>query len=60
MLRPRAIGKIVIIVLVIVCLLTSLLFALEVDVQDLYKGLRAITYAVMALTFATLYRYLED
>ena len=47
-------------VLVFCCLATAFLFALEVKEAELYKGLRAITYAVMALTFATLYRYFED
>ncbi|MHC4479638.1 MAG: hypothetical protein ACYS1C_01510 [Planctomycetota bacterium] len=60
MLRPRAFGKITIAVLLIVCLLVSLLFAIEADSGDTYKAFRAITYAIMALTFATVYRYFED
>jgi hypothetical protein len=60
MLRPRTLGKIVIAVLVIICLLTALIFALEAGEKDLYKGVRAIIYTLMALTFATLYRYFED
>lgn len=60
MLRPRTLGKIGIGVLVFCCLATAFLFALEVSKDELYKGMRAITYAVMALTFATLYRYFED
>jgi hypothetical protein len=58
--RPRALGKITIIVLMIVCMLVAVIFALEADSEHLYKGLRGITYSVLALTFATLYRYLED
>lgn len=60
MMRPRTLGKIVIAILVIVCLLVALLFALEVEEETLYKGARAITYAILALTFATIYRYFED
>jgi len=60
MLRPRTLGKIAMGVLVFCCLATAFLFALEVNKDELYKGYRAITYAVMGLTFATLYRYFED
>ena len=60
MLRPRTLGKIAMGVLVFCCLATAFLFALEVKEATLYKGMRAITYAVMGLTFATLYRYFED
>ncbi len=60
MLRPRSLGKIAIAVLIICCVLIAVLFAIEVSRDDLYKGARSITYAILALTFATLYRYLED
>jgi len=60
MLRPRTLGKIVIATLVVICLLTALIFALEAGEKEIYKGVRAITYSIMALTFATLYRYFED
>jgi hypothetical protein len=60
MLRPRILGRIVVAVLMLCCLLVALLFALEVGEGELYKGARAITYAIMALTFATVYRYFED
>ena len=60
MLRPRTWGKIAIGVLVFCCLMVAFLFALEVGRDSLYKGARAIAYAIMALTFATLYRYFED
>ena len=60
MLRPRTLGKIAVGVLVFCCLTTAFLFALEVNEDTLYKGFRSITYAIMGLTFATLYRYFED
>jgi hypothetical protein len=61
MLRPRTLGKIVIGVLMLAAMLTAWLFALEMDkTEELYKGFRAITYAIIALTFATIYRYFED
>ena len=61
MLRPRTLGKIVIGVLMLVAMLTAWLFALEMDkTEELYKGFRAITYAIIGLTFATIYRYFED
>lgn len=60
MLRPRTLGKIVIGVAIVFSLSTSLLFALEVGDDDLYLGFRAIAYAIMGLTFATIYRYFED
>lgn len=60
MMRPRTLGKIVVVILIIVCVLSSFLFALEVDEESLYKGTRSITYAIIALTFATIYRYFED
>jgi hypothetical protein len=59
--RPRTFGKIAFAVLTVVCLLVALIYALESpDQAELYKSLRGITYAIMALTFATLYRYVED
>ena len=58
--RPRTLGKIIIAVLTAVFLLIALIFAIEVDEEAMYKGYRAITYAVLSLTAATLYRYFED
>ncbi len=58
--RPRTLGKIVFAVLTVMSLIVALIFAIGVDEDALYKGYRAITYAIMALTFATLYRYVED
>ena len=60
MMRPRTLGKIVVAVLLVCCLLTAMLFALEVHDDSIYKGFRAVTYAILALTFATIYRYFED
>jgi len=60
MIRPRTLGKIAIGVLIVMALLVSFIFILEVDNDSLYKGYRAVTYAIMALTFATIYRYFED
>jgi hypothetical protein len=60
MLRPRTLGKIVIGVLIVCSLMVAMLFALEVKNDTFYKGFRAITYAIMGLTFATIYRYFED
>jgi len=60
MLRPRTLGKIVIIILLVCSMLAALIFALEVGEEEIYKGTRAITYALMGLIFATLYRYFED
>ncbi len=59
--RPRTFGKIVIIVIIVAAVLTSVIFALESPKEEqLYKCFRAVTYAILALTFATLYRYFED
>ncbi len=59
--RPRTLGKIVLGVLTVMCLLTAFYYALDSpDVADLYRSMRGITYSVMALVFATLYRYVED
>lgn len=60
MLRPRTLGKIVVGVLVVSALMSAFVFALEVKQDTLYKGARAITYGIMGLTFATIYRYFED
>ena len=60
--RPRTLGKIVIAVLTFMALVTAFAFALSSpkDITEIYKSFRAIAYAIMALTFATLYRYFED
>ncbi len=60
MLRPRTLGKIVVGVLTLCCMVTSLLYAISVHEATLYYGARAITYALLALTLATVYRYFED
>jgi hypothetical protein len=56
----RFFGKVIVAVAMVVCLLVALIYALESpDVEHLYKSLRGITYAIMALTFATAYRNFE-
>jgi hypothetical protein len=59
--RPRTLGKIVVAAAMLACLAVALIFALEGPrPEHYYKSLRAITYAIMSLTFATVYRYFED
>ena len=60
--RPRTLGKIVIAVLIVIALLLATIYASASpkETPDMYKAFRAITCAIMALTFATLYRYFED
>jgi hypothetical protein len=60
--RPRTLGKIVVGILTFAALSTAFAYALASprEAADMYKCFRAITYAIMALTFATLYRYFED
>jgi len=60
--RPRTLGKIVIAVATVSFLIVAFVYALESpnETKEMYKAFRGITYAVMALTFATLYRYFED
>ncbi|MCD6416994.1 MAG: hypothetical protein J7M08_09915 [Planctomycetes bacterium] len=57
--RPRKLGRIIIIVLMVMCLLTALIYTIK-TVHKPEERLRGIAYAVMALTFGTVYRYLED
>ena len=60
--RPRTLGKIFIGVLTGSLLIVAFIYALESpkDITGYYKCFRAIAYAVMSLTCATLYRYFED
>lgn len=59
--RPRTLGKIVTAVLLVGSVLLAIIFALESPGPDeIYKSYRAVTYAIIALTFATIYRYFED
>ena len=60
--RPRTLGKIVIVVLMVICMMVAVIYALESpeDTAKLYKCLRGVTFSVLALAFATLYRYFED
>jgi len=60
--RPRTLGKIVVAVATVSLLIVALIYALESpnETREMYKAFRGITYSIMALTFATLYRYFED
>ena len=59
--RPRTAGKIVLSVLTVLFALLSILYALNTkDVEKIYHGFRALTFALLALTTATAYRYFED
>lgn len=60
--RPRTLGKIVIGVLTFCALVMSFLYATTnpSQVSDMYQAFRGISYGLMALTFATLYKYFED
>lgn len=61
MLRPRTIGKIVVVVIMLATLTTAFLYAVSTDDQtQLYRGVRAVAYAIIGLSFATVYRYFED
>lgn len=60
--RPRTLGKLVIAILTFCALFMAFYCALGSPHEpgEMYVAFRGITYAVMALTFATLYRYFED
>ena len=59
--RPRTLGKIVFGTLIAVCLITAFIYALASPTPDhLYKSIRGVTYSLMAITFALIYRYFED
>ena len=58
--RLRTALKILIVLLALVCLLLSLQYTHKVNSEDMHQGLRAITFAIMALVFAVSYRYIED
>jgi hypothetical protein len=59
--RPRTLGKIVVGVIIVASVLAAVIFALESPEQaEIYKSFRAVTYAILSLTFATIYRYFED
>jgi len=60
-LRARSVGKIAVGTAVAMCVIVALIYALaSPSSEHFYKSLRAITYAILALTFAVLYRYFED
>jgi predicted Co/Zn/Cd cation transporter (cation efflux family) len=58
--RPRTLGKIVIAVLCVMSLLTALIYAIDSGEGEVYRIGRAVTYAIMSVTFAVAYRYVED
>ena len=59
--RPRTLGKIVVAVMAVICLLVALIYASEdPNTEAIYKSLRALTYAIMGLALVTAYRYFED
>ncbi len=60
--RPRTLGKIVIGVLTFCALFMCFLYAMASpkEVGEMYQAFRGVSYGLMALTFATLYRYFED
>ena len=59
--RPRVLGKITVGTAVAICVIVALIYALASPAPEhIYRSLRSITYAILALTFAVLYRYFED
>ncbi len=61
--RPRTLGKIVIGVFCVMALLTALIYAVTHggdQLEEVHRIGKALTFAVMAVTFAVLYRYFED
>ena len=60
--RPRTLGRIVVATLAVIALIMAFLAALAspTETREMYRALRGVTYGLMALTFATLYRYFED
>ncbi len=57
--RPRTLGRIAIAVLCVMAVLTSLIYAASHGATA-HDNARALTFAILALVFATLYRYFED
>ncbi len=59
--RARTVGKIAIGTAVAICVLVAVIYAqASPDPDRIYRSLRSVTYAILALTFAVLYRYFED
>ena len=58
--RGRTIGKIVLAVITVLFVLLALNYTHQVGEDNLWEGTRAITFAILALTSATFYRYFED
>ena len=58
--RPRTVLKILVAVLTILFIMLSILHVYKAHSDEVHEGVRAITYAIIALTCATGYRYFED
>ena len=59
--RGRTIGKIVVGFVTVLFVVLSFLYIRKASEPDrVCEGARAITYAILALTAATFYRYFED
>ena len=59
--RPRLGGKILVAVVTTVLMLLALGYGIGCkENEDLYRGIRGVTLALLALTSATCYRYFED
>ena len=59
--RARTIGKVFVGVMTVLMVLLAIIYALSVDeMENTYHGVRALSFAILALTAATCYRYFED
>ena len=59
--RPRLAGKILVAVVTTVLMLLALGYGISCKKNEaLYRGIRGVTFALLALTSATCYRYFED
>ena len=59
--RARTIGKVFVGVMTVLTVLLAIIYALSADdPEKLYHGVRALSFAILALTAATCYRYFED
>ena len=59
--RARTMGRVFVGVMTALMVLLAIIYALSVDdAEKLYHGVRALSFAILALTAATCYRYFED
>ena len=59
--RKRVVGRIAVGAIVILCVVLSIVYALQADSKDrLHRSLQALTFAIISVTGATSYRYFED